>query len=108
MIRKKNMMTIVTINDESVAFSKIILWRKLELYNSLWCLCGASTVFPVNSSKTYGHTAINTLTIFIMTFTSSTCSVVNGPPYLCFPKSNLDGRSSSQYVNALILIGFFI
>ncbi len=38
-------------------------------------------------------------------FTSSTCSVVNGPPYLDFPRSSLEGMSSSQYVRALRLRG---
>ena len=38
-------------------------------------------------------------------FTSSTCSMVNGPPYFDLPKSNLDGMSSSQYVSALRLRG---
>ena len=38
-------------------------------------------------------------------FTSSTCSVVNGPPYLDFPRSSREGMSSSQYVKALRLRG---
>ena len=38
-------------------------------------------------------------------FTSSTCSVVNGPPYLDFPRSILEGMSSSQYVRELRLTG---
>ena len=38
-------------------------------------------------------------------FTSSTCSVVNGPPYLDFPRSSREGMSSSQYVKALRLKG---
>ena len=38
-------------------------------------------------------------------FTSSTCSVVNGPPYLDFPRSILEGIFSSQYVRALRLMG---
>ncbi len=33
--------------------------------------------------------------------TSSTSSVVNGPPDLDFPKSILEGTSPSQYVRAL-------
>ncbi len=40
-----------------------------------------------------------------MVFTSSTYSVVNGPPYLDFPRSILEGTSSSQYVRALRLRG---
>ena len=31
-------------------------------------------------------------------FTSSTCSVVNGPPYLLLPRSIREGRSSSDKV----------
>ena len=38
-------------------------------------------------------------------FTSSTCSVVNGPPYFDLPRSIREGMSSSQYVKALRLIG---
>ena len=40
--------------------------------------------------------------------TSSTCSVVNGPPYLLLPKSIRDGRSSSQYVKALLCRGCLV
>ena len=35
----------------------------------------------------------------VLTF--STCSVVNGPEYLCLAKSALVGMWSSQYVKAL-------
>ena len=38
-------------------------------------------------------------------FTSSTCSVVNEPPYFDLPRSTLEGISSSQYVRALRLTG---
>ena len=38
-------------------------------------------------------------------FTSSTCSVVKGPPYFDLPRSILEGMSSSQYVKALLLKG---
>jgi len=38
-------------------------------------------------------------------FTSSTCSVVNGPPYFNLPKLILEGILSSEYVNALRLTG---
>ena len=38
-------------------------------------------------------------------FTSSTCSVVNGPPYFDFPRSSREGMSSSQYVKTLRLRG---
>ena len=33
--------------------------------------------------------------------TSSTCSVVKGPPYFDLPRSILEGISSSKYVRAL-------
>ena len=38
-------------------------------------------------------------------FTSSTSSVVKGPPYFDFPRSIREGISSSQYVKALRLTG---
>ena len=38
-------------------------------------------------------------------FTSSTCSVVKGPPYFDLLRSIREGMSSSQYVKALRLRG---
>ena len=60
------------------------------------------TVGTANEIKDIGMSIVSSLK---NVFTSSTCSVVNGQPYLDFARSNLEGISSSQYVRARRLRG---
>ena len=62
-------------------------------------------IIAANSRKNTGPEENYTSSILRRTLTFSTWSVEQGPPYLHLLKSVLDGSSSSQKVNALLLIG---
>ena len=54
------------------------------------------------NGNTNDESARITTKILQKVLTSSTCSVVKGPPYFDLPQSSLVGCSFSQYVKALL------